>query len=252
MLPEDREAIDELIREATRGRPNAAGHTPQWRLTGKAEPTSDADLYLYDVIGWPGIGARDVVEGLRAIGTRPLTVHINSPGGDVFDGLAVYNTLRARERVTIKVEGLAGSIASIIAMGSDTRRMANASLLMIHEPHALVLGTGHDMKKMAGLMDKAAGIMADIYARAGADRDQVRRWMHDETWFTAQTALDSKLITAIDDAPASAAPPDPTGPGPAKFDLAGAPARPPRAREHARLLAESFDRLLGTPAKETR
>jgi ATP-dependent protease ClpP protease subunit len=223
--------------------------TARWSLRAEAER---AHLYLYDAIGWPGIEARAVVEELRALATRPLLVHLNSPGGDVFAGLAVYNALLSHGApVEVRVEGLAASIASIIAMGGSSLRMAKASLLMIHEPHALVIGDAHDMRHMAGLLDKAAGVMADVYAKRGADREKIRGWMHAETWFTPQSAVEAGLIDAVDGEPVPAE----SLAAQQTFDLSGfrrmpkpepAEAPPvPRERERARLIATSFARLGG-------
>lgn len=189
---------------------------PEWSVRAETER---ADLYLLDSIGWPGIEPGDVVAAILAAKGRPLTVHVNSPGGDVFAGLAIYNVLRAHDApVTMRVIGLAGSIASIIAMAGTTRIMRPASLFMIHEPHAIALGTAHDMRRMAALLDKTSGMLADVYAAAGVDRERVRQWMHDESYFTAQGALDAGFIHAIadapDDAPALAARVTPPKPRP--------------------------------------
>lgn len=249
--------VDVLIREGARytRRPPTASAPPPSRWSLVAEAGVAAHLYLYDAIGWPGIVAKDVVEQVRGHARRPLQVHINSPGGDVFDGLAIHNLLRQHGApVDVRVEGLAASIASLIAMSGSTLRMAAASLLMMHEPHAVVMGTAHDMRHMAGLLDKATGIMADAYARRGADREKVRAWMHDETWWSARGAFDAGLIDAIDDDPlpvdalAASATFDLSGFRRAPSDPASAapsPSHAPRHREGARVLATGFDRLLG-------
>ena len=250
--------VDALVLEASRySMPRAATvrpSTPRWSLTASAEDArAPADLYLYDQIGFPGIEAREVVEQVRAHGQRPLRVHINSPGGDVFGGLAIHNLLRQHSApVQVRVEGLAASIASVIAMSGSTLRMARASLLMIHEPHAFVVGNAHDMRHMAQLLDKAGGLMAEVYARRGADRERIRSWMHAETWWTAAGALEARMIDAIDDEPLPA---DAIAVQ-AAFDLSAfknppaTPAPPadkpsPRVREQTRLLAAGFDYLMG-------
>ena len=254
--------LDALIHEGLRvmssSRPTAraAPTTPRWSLVASADG-APAHLYLYDHIGWPGIEARDVVEQVRAHARRPLHVHLNSPGGDVFDGLAIFNTLQQHSApVDIRVEGLAASIASLIAMSGSSLRMARASLFMVHEPHALVIGRSHEMRAMATVLDKASSVMAEIYAKRGANRDTVRAWMHEEKWFKPDEALDAGLIDAIDDDPipaealAARAAFDLSGfrhpPGASPLpDLPVSPPLPPRARERARLLAETFDFLLG-------
>lgn len=251
--------LDALLAEGARFAPPRGQRTqePRWSLRASADD-APAHLYLYDSIGWPGIEASDVVAQVRALGARPLQVHICSRGGDVFAGLAIYNTLRAHAApVEMRVEGLAASIASVIAMSGAKLRMARASLFMIHEPHALVIGDAHDMRHMAGLLDKTANVMAEVYTGRGADREQVRAWMHKETWFTSQEALSAQLIDGIDDDPV----PDEAMTARASFDLsafkhppgaapvAPSPVHPPRARERARLLARGFELLVGgTPA----
>jgi ATP-dependent protease ClpP protease subunit len=255
-----------LLAEAARyAPPRVAGHA-QWSLTASAE-RAPAHLYLYDPIGAPGIEARDVVEKVRELGPRPLTVHLNSPGGDVFAGLAIYNTLRAHPApVDVRVEGLAASIASIIAMAGATLTMARASLLMVHEPRAVVIGDARDMRQMAALLDKAGGVMADIYAsgRRGDLRERVRSWMRDEKWWTAAEALEAKLIDAVDDLPVPADAveararfepfllgyrnrPGTEAPAAEEAPSSSAP-RPPLERERARVLAQGFDLLMGRAA----
>ena len=224
--------LDALIAEGQKFRrvpPAAASDAPRWSL--RAEAGAPAHLYLYDTIGWPGIDAQAVVEELRAIHTRPVTVHLNSPGGDVWAGLALYNTLRQHGApVDVRVEGYAASIASIIAMSGSTLRMAMASMLMLHEPHALVIGTAHDMRAMASLLEQTAGVMADVYAaRRVLDRDKIRAWMHKETWWSAREAVAAGLIDAVDDDPIPAE----ARAASAAFESAGfgRPAPEPRAAE---------------------
>jgi ATP-dependent protease ClpP protease subunit len=253
--------LGEVIAEGQRVRGQARRPerttAPRWRLRAEASAAgAPADLYLYDVIGWPGIEAGAVVAELRSLGARPLRVHLNSSGGDVFDGLAIYNTFQHHPApVAVHVEGLAASIASVIAMGGASLSMAAASLLMIHEPHALVMGPAGDMRHMAELLDKTAGLMADVYARRGADRTQIRHWMYDETWFSASDAREARLIDTID----AGALPDEAAAAWAAFDLSGfrrppaAPAPPPprpspRAREYARIAAHGFELLAGAGA----
>jgi ATP-dependent protease ClpP protease subunit len=166
------------------------------------------DLFIDGPIGgWAGIDLSALLADMRAIpSTTPIRVFLNSPGGNVFDGLALYNTLRQRPAVEVHVTGLAASIASVIAMAGQRLYMADASMLMIHEPHAGVLGTAEDMRKMAELLDQTAGLLAEVYVRkSGAERPQVRAWMAAETWFTAQQALDAKFADVVTDTAPQAA-----------------------------------------------
>jgi ATP-dependent protease ClpP protease subunit len=230
----------------------------RWNLDAAAETSGTTHLYLYDRIGgFFGIAAGDVIAQLRAVSGHHVRVHLNSPGGDVFDGLAIYNSLRQHPGgVEVQVEGLAASIASVIAMAGERLTMAAASLLMIHDPHGVVIGGAEDMRQMAALMDKAGGLLADVYAgRGGATRDAIREWMQAETWFTPQEALDAGLIDAIDEAALPAA----AVAARATFDLSGfrrpptlpaaaavpAPSPPPRSREHARTLTHAYELVIG-------
>jgi ATP-dependent protease ClpP protease subunit len=153
-------------------------------------------LQIFDQIGedWfggSGISAKAFSDALQSVGPGPLVVEINSPGGNVWDGLAIYNMLRGRQApVTTRVVGIAASIASIIALAGDSIEMAEASLFMIHDPSGMVAGTSDDMRKMANALDQHAEILAGIYTkRTGKTSAQIRAAMTAETWFTAQEAI---------------------------------------------------------------
>jgi hypothetical protein len=118
-------------------------------------------------------------------------IEINSPGGNVWDGLAIYNMLRGRQApVTTRVVGIAASIASIIALAGDTVEIADAALFMIHDPSGMVAGTSEEMRKMADALDQHAEVLAGIYSKVtGRPTSQIRAAMKEETWFTAQEAI---------------------------------------------------------------
>ena len=162
----------------------------------RASVHEPAVLQIFDQIGedWfggSGISAKAFSDALQSVGPGPLVVEINSPGGNVWDGLAIYNMLRGRQSpVTTRVVGIAASIASIIALAGDTIEMAEASLFMIHDPSGMVAGTSEDMRKMANALDQHAEILANIYVkRTGKTSAQIRAAMTAETWFTAQEAI---------------------------------------------------------------
>ena len=162
----------------------------------RASVHEPAVLQIFDQIGedWfggSGISAKAFSDALQSVGPGPLVVEINSPGGNVWDGLAIYNMLRGRQSpVTTRVVGIAASIASIIALAGDTIEMADASLFMIHDPSGMVAGTSEDMRKMANALDQHAEILANIYVkRTGKTSAQIRAAMSAETWFTAQEAI---------------------------------------------------------------
>lgn len=147
-------------------------------------------IELYDdVFPWE---AKRMLGEIRAAKGRSLTMRINSMGGDVFGGVAVYNALaRHGGRVEVEVEGVAASIASIIAMGGGRVRMGKGAWMMIHEPHAVVAGRAGDMKATADLLDKIRDSMADIYAqKSGMDRAKILEMMAAETWLSADEAVE--------------------------------------------------------------
>ena len=162
----------------------------------RASVHEPAVLQIFDQIGedWfggSGISAKAFSDALQSVGPGPLVVEINSPGGNVWDGLTIYNMLRGRQApVTTRVVGIAASIASIIALAGDTIEMAEASLFMIHDPSGMVAGTSDDLRKMANALDQHAEILAGIYVkRTGKTSAQIRAAMSAETWFTAKEAI---------------------------------------------------------------
>lgn len=161
-------------------------------------------IYIYDEIGdsiwYPAIGAKDIVAALDEIGQVPeIDVRINSPGGDVFEGEAIYSALnRNRAKIFIHIDGLAASAASFIAMAGDSIEMAENGFLMLHEAWTFAMGNKIDLAKVIDLLSKIDSNLAQIYSkRSGSTLEAASKWMAEETWFTAQEALDSKLIDKI-------------------------------------------------------
>jgi ATP-dependent Clp protease protease subunit len=154
-----------------------------------------ADLYIYDEIGggfFGGVGAKEIiaeVNKLKKIDT--LNVRINSIGGDVFEGLAIYNFLkRYPADVIVSVDGLAASIASIIALAGSEVNIAQNAMFMIHEPFSAVMGTAEDMRRKAELLDTVTSNAIDIYvAKTNQPREKVSAMVAEETWFTAAEAV---------------------------------------------------------------
>lgn len=183
-----------------------AGARSWYRIENKANET--ATIYVYDFIGEWGVSAQDFVNDLRGVKAQALDVHINSEGGEVFDGLAIYEAIRQHKAgVTVYVDGLAASAASFIAMAGDTVIMAARARMMIHDAHGLCIGNSRDMRELAGLLDDLSDNIADIYAeRAGGSRQQWRDAMRgneassDGTWYDAQAAVDAGLADEIAEA----------------------------------------------------
>lgn len=172
-----------------------------------AADSADATISIYDVIGedwWSGGGFTDtrMSAALRSIGERDVVVNINSPGGDMFQGIAIYNMLAAHKgRVTVNVMGLAASAASIIAMAGDTINMATGSFMMIHNSWGVVIGNQSDMRAAADVFAGFDGGLADIYhARTGMKRDEIVALMHAESWMGASDAMKNGFADAQIDA----------------------------------------------------
>ena len=186
----------------------------------KNQSGQSAELLIYDVIGdWAGLSARQLVNTLKDIDADNITVRINSPGGSVFDGIAIYNSLRHHKaKIHVQIEGLAASIASVIAMAGDTVHMAENALLMIHNPFGWVGGDAEELRKMADMLDKTTEVIAQTYgSRCGQELETIKQMMDEETWFTAAEAKDNGLIDGVDKPMQIAA----------SFDLSGF-ARPPQ------------------------
>lgn len=180
------------------------GRNDWYRITNLAG--AKAEVYIYDEIGYFGVTADDFVRDLRAIDAQSIDLHLNTPGGDVFDGIAILNALRAHPaEVTTIVDGIAASAGSFIAQAGDHRVMMRNSQLMIHDAHGLSIGNAKDMQEMAGLLDKQSDNIASIYAdRAGGTTDEWRARMHAETWYSASEAVAAGLADEVDgDAPPS-------------------------------------------------
>jgi ATP-dependent protease ClpP protease subunit len=161
---------------------------------------SEAEVFIYDEIGFWGVTAGDFINELRDIKASKITLRINSPGGDVFDGIAIYNAIsRHPAFVDVFIDGIAASAASFIAMAGDTVTMSPHSQMMIHEAAGLVIGPADDMRKMADILDKSSDNIAAIYAgRAGGAVEDWRAAMKAETWFSDQEAVDAGLADGID------------------------------------------------------
>ena len=170
----------------------------------RALEKGDATITMFDVIGedfWSGGGitAKSVAAQLRAIGDRPIEVQINSPGGDMFEGIAIYNVLREHpQTVTIKVMGMAASAASIIAMAGDTVEVGAASFLMIHNCSVMAVGNRHDMAATAEWLTPFDQAMAEVYAaRTGEKLADIAKWMDAETYMSGSLAVERGFADAL-------------------------------------------------------
>ena len=159
-----------------------------------------AELSIHDEIGAYGVSAKAFIAELGQLPKgAPLELRLNSPGGSVFDAVAIYNALKRHEgTVTVTIDGIAASAASYVAMAGDTVVMPENAFLMIHDPSGLVMGTAADMRAMAEALDKIAGALVKGYtAKSGKPEDEIAALMADETWFTAAEAVEAGLADSI-------------------------------------------------------
>ena len=157
-------------------------------------------IRLFDEVGDFGVTAGEFAAELAMI-SGDVELHVNSPGGDVFDGLAIYSTLAARPgRVAVVVDGLCASIASVIAMAASPGQltMAPAAVMMVHEAWALCCGPEADMRAMADRLAGMSDIIAGVYAgRTGRPPGAWRDSMRAETWFSADEAVAAGLADRV-------------------------------------------------------
>ena len=161
---------------------------------GKSQTVSIHD----DIGGW-GVSAKMFLDELRKVTTPEVNVEINSPGGDVFAGLAIYNGLRnSGKKVNVKVLGIAASAASLVAMAGDTIEMPENTFMMIHNPWTFAAGDAEDLREQADLLDKIGDSLTSTYARrTGKSAEEIQTLLAAETWFTAQEAVDAGFATAV-------------------------------------------------------
>lgn len=191
----------------------------RWNGGIKAAKSDENSISVFDVIGadWYGDGVTvsRIAAALRSIGGADVTVNINSPGGDMFEGLAIYNLLREYEgKVTVKVLGLAASAASIIAMAGDEVQIGRGAFIMIHNCWVYAMGNRHDLQQIAADMVPFDKAMNDIYgARTGLDAATIDAMMDAETYIGGSDAVEKGFADRLlgadeiadgDDSPAAA------------------------------------------------
>lgn len=158
------------------------------------------EISIHEEIGAWGIRARDFIRDLQGLGeVDEIRLSIHSPGGDVFDGIAIHNVLRNHAaRKIVSIEGLAASMASVIAMAGDEIHMPENAFMMIHNPWSLAIGDAETMRKEADLLDKVRSTLVAAYARrCPGGEAQIEAWMDAETWFTGAEALEAGLCDMV-------------------------------------------------------
>jgi ATP-dependent Clp protease protease subunit len=173
------------------------------RYSMKAKGNSEAEIYIYGDVGddwFGGVTAKQFADDLKALGkVNTITVRINSYGGDVSQGLTIYRLLADHPaKVIAHIDGIAASIASVIAMAASEIHISEAAFLMIHNAWGIAIGSADDMRSTADRLDMTTGSIRDVYAaRTGKGVDQIKKWMDAETWFTAADAVANGFATDI-------------------------------------------------------
>jgi len=169
-------------------------------IQGKATDAV-AEVYIFDEIGAYGITAQDFISEMKEYKDTPVNLRINCIGGDVFDGMAMYNIIKKREaKTTAYIEGIAASMGSVIALAADEVIMAENSLFMIHNAWGGAMGEAEDMRKTASILEKISGEIANIYERkTRLSLNRIIEMMDKETWLNAKEAYELGFIDSISD-----------------------------------------------------
>jgi ATP-dependent Clp protease, protease subunit len=188
----------------------------KWSVKDAAK---EAEVYLYSEIGedwWgDGITAKDFIEDLQALpaSVEKVIVRINSPGGDVFEGFAIYQALlRDRRQIVTAVDGLAASVASLVMMAGDEINAANTSMVMVHDPWTIAIGNAEDFRAVSEVLDQITGQIVSAYGRRDkVDQAAIREAMRAETWYTAEQAQEIGLVDTVTEATVAVAAKVPPG-----------------------------------------
>ena len=251
--------IEQVERPARYGQPRAQVRAGRdwYRINNAVSGVAEIDIY--DEIGYWGVTAQDFLNDLRGVTASAITVRLNSPGGEIFDGVAIANALASHPAtVTAQVDSLAASIASVIAVaGADRVVMMPHSQLMIHDGSGLAFGNAQEVRELAELLDRQSNNIAAVYAaKAGGTVEDWRALMLAETWYTAEEAVAAGLADEVMDLGRSARPADDAAPMAATWDLsvfryAGRAAAPAPANTAARVdqgLTSNVEAAVGAEA----
>lgn len=193
--------VDKKPFRTTRLTANLRAGRNDWYRIRNAAGTGPALIDIYDEIGYFGITAQDFITDLGTLKGRDVELHLNSPGGEIFDGIAIYERLSQHDGgVGIVIDSLAASAASVIAMAADPGQLeiARNGQMMLHDGFGMCVGNAADMTQMAALLDKASDNIASIYAeRTGQPAAQWRDVMRAEKWYNAQESVEAGLVDKI-------------------------------------------------------
>ena len=165
------------------------------------EQSGEVELSIYDEIGAFGIGAKEFIADLKAHKGQHIHLRINSPGGEIIEGSAIYNALTRHEGgLTVHIDALAASMASVIAMSGNPVYMADNALLMIHNPWTFAAGESDDLRKQADLLDTMKSNLVRAYKKkSGMEEKEIAKLMDEETWLDAVEAVALGFVDAIED-----------------------------------------------------
>lgn len=184
-----------------RAQANDNANRKSWyRMQAANGDATTAEVFIYDEIGLWGIRAKDFIAELKALGdVQAISMYINSPGGDVFDGLAIYNVMkRSTAKVTVYVDGIAASIASIIAMAGDEVVMPKNTFMFVHNPWSFAVGDAEDMRDVADSLEKMEGALLGVYRdKTGLEDDEIKALMDGDTMLTAVEAKEMGFADKI-------------------------------------------------------
>tara|TARA_B110000902_G_C14235895_1_gene560617 strand:- start:242 stop:1270 length:1029 start_codon:yes stop_codon:yes gene_type:complete len=167
--------------------------------TIEAKSGKSTHIHIYDEIGVHGVTAKGFLEDLKGLKGKDITVHVNSAGGDVFQGQAIHSALKSYTgKVTVKIEGLAASMATIIALAGDKVEMTANSLFMIHSPMSNVFGSKAVMRKQISALEKVESAMLAVYSnKTKMSDDKINLMMETETWLSADEALELGFVDEV-------------------------------------------------------
>jgi ATP-dependent protease ClpP protease subunit len=158
---------------------------------------ASADVYIYDEISWFGIVATDIAKQINGLDVDTINLHINSPGGLVFDGVAIFNLFKQhKSKVIVHIDGLAASIASVIAMAGDEVHIADNAMVMVHNPLVMMIGNAAELRKEADVLDQIKETLITTYQNhSELERDEIALMMDEETWMDADAAIHNGFAT---------------------------------------------------------
>ena len=162
----------------------------------------EVDIYIYDEVGSFDVNAKKFIDDLKGLKGKTLNIHINSLGGEVFDGMAIANAIKSHDGATNSfIEGICASISTVIALASDKVYMSENSLFMIHNAWGGSMGEAKDLRKQADILEKISNEIANVYRRkTDISYDNIISMMEEETWMTAQESMEMGFVDEITEA----------------------------------------------------